>query len=245
MFKWLFKKIEKKYDLIDFSMLKTDIHSHFIPGIDDGSPNIDTTIRLVLEMKKLGFRKLITSPHVMSDAYDNSSEKILQGLNFVRNELKIRNIDIEIDAAAEYYIDYNFEQKIGKEMFLTFGENYLLVELSFVDAPKNLFDIIFKLQLEGYKVVLAHPERYHYFQVKDYQDLTQRGVFLQINLLSLIGYYSKEVQDKAENLIANNMVRFIGSDCHNMKHVELYKKCQTRRAWHNLHNSGKLLNSTL
>tara|TARA_B100000902_G_scaffold38987_1_gene46408 strand:+ start:776 stop:1513 length:738 start_codon:yes stop_codon:yes gene_type:complete len=245
MFKWLFKKIEKKHDLIDFSMLKTDIHSHFIPGIDDGSPNIDTTIRLVLEMKKLGFRKLITSPHVMSDAYDNSSEKILQGLNFVRNELKIRNIDIEIDAAAEYYIDYNFEQKIGKEMFLTFGENYLLVELSFVDAPKNLFDIIFKLQLEGYKVVLAHPERYHYFQVKDYQDLTQRGVFLQINLLSLIGYYSKEVQDKAENLIANNMVRFIGSDCHNMKHVELYKKCQTRRAWHNLHNSGKLLNSTL
>ena len=245
MFKWLFKKIEKKHDLIDFSMLKTDIHSHFIPGIDDGSPNIDTTIRLVLEMKKLGFRKLITSPHVMSDAYDNSSEKILQGLNFVRNELKIRNIDIEIDAAAEYYIDYNFEQKIGKEMFLTFGENYLLVELSFVDAPKNLFDIIFKLQLEGYKVVLAHPERYHYFQVKDYQDLTQRGVFLQINLLSLIGYYSKEVQDKAENLIANNMVRFIGSDCHNMRHVELYKKCQTRRAWHNLHNSGKLLNSTL
>jgi len=230
MFKWLFKKIEKKHDLIDFSMLKTDIHSHFIPGIDDGSPNIDTTIRLVLEMKKLGFRKLITSPHVMSDAYDNSSEKILQGLNFVRNELKIRNIDIEIDAAAEYYIDYNFEQKIGKEMFLTFGENYLLVELSFVDAPKNLFDIIFKLQLEGYKVVLAHPERYHYFQVKDYQDLTQRGVFLQINLLSLIGYYSKEVQDKAENLIANNMVRFIGSDCHNMRHVELYKKCQTRRA---------------
>tara|TARA_B100000965_G_C19545418_1_gene737578 strand:+ start:781 stop:1518 length:738 start_codon:yes stop_codon:yes gene_type:complete len=245
MFKWLFKKIEKKHDLIDFSMLKTDIHSHFIPGIDDGSPNIDTTIRLILEMKKLGYRKLITSPHVMSDAYDNSSEKILQGLNFVRNELKIRNIDIEIDAAAEYYIDYNFEQKIGKEMFLTFGENYLLVELSFVDAPKNLFDIIFKLQLEGYKVVLAHPERYHYFQVKDYQDLTQRGVFLQINLLSLIGYYSKEVQDKAENLIANNMVRFIGSDCHNMRHVELYKKCQTRRAWHNLHNSGKLLNSTL
>ena len=245
MLKWFFKKVEKKNDLIDFSIIKTDIHSHLIPGIDDGSPNIDTTIRLILEMKKLGYRKLITSPHVMSDAYDNSSEKILQGLNFVRNELKIRNIDIEIDAAAEYYIDYNFEQKIGKEMFLTFGENYLLVELSFVDAPKNLFDIIFKLQLEGYKVVLAHPERYHYFQVKDYQDLTQRGVFLQINLLSLIGYYSKEVQDKAENLIANNMVRFIGSDCHNMRHVELYKKCQTRRAWHNLHNSGKLLNSTL
>ena len=91
MLKWFFKKVEKKNDLIDFSIIKTDIHSHLIPGIDDGSPNIDTTIRLILEMKNLGFRKLITSPHVMSDAYDNSSEKILQGLNSVRNELKIRN----------------------------------------------------------------------------------------------------------------------------------------------------------
>ena len=86
---------------------------------------------------------------------------------------------------------------------------------------------------------------HHYFQKKDYYDLTQRGVLLQINWLSLIGYYSKEVQDKVEDLITNNMVRFIGSDCHNMRHVELYKKCQTRRAWHVLHNSGQLLNSTL
>jgi tyrosine-protein phosphatase YwqE len=245
MLKWFFKKKEVVLAPIDFSILKTDIHSHFIPGIDDGSTDMETTINLLQEMKKLGFSKVITSPHVMSDFYKNSSEKILAGLANIRAELKVQKIDMEIDAVAEYYMDYDFEQNIGKKRFLTFGANYLLVELSFFEVPKNLFDIIFKLQLEGYKVVLAHPERYHYFEMKDYEDLVNKGVLLQINLLSLIGYYSPQVKNKTEDLIAKEIVSFIGSDCHNMRHAELYKNCQNKKAWHDLCNSGKLLNSTL
>ena len=244
MLKWFSKKKEELAPL-DFSVLKTDIHSHFIPGIDDGSPDMETTINLIQEMQKLGFSKVITSPHVMNDFYKNSSEKILKGLATVRAELKVQNINMEIDAVAEYYLDYDFAQKIGVEKFLTFGANYLLVELSFIEAPKNLFDIIFKLQLEGYKVVLAHPERYHYFERKDYEDLVSRGVLLQINWLSLIGYYSPQIKNKTEDLIAQNMVSFVGTDCHNMQHAELYKKCQNKQAWHDLYNSGKLLNSAL
>ncbi len=245
MLSWFSKKKEKELDPLDFSMLKTDIHSHFIPGIDDGSPDMETTINLIQEMQRLGFTKVITSPHVMSDFYKNSSEVILKGLADVRAELKTQKINIKIDAAAEYYIDYDFEKKIGKERFLTFGTNYLLVELSFVEVPKNFFEIIFKLQLEGYKVVLAHPERYHYFHMKDYEDLVNRGVFLQINWLSLIGYYSSPVKNKAEDLIAQDMVSFVGTDCHNKSHVALYRNCQTKKAWHDLYKSGKLLNNTL
>lgn len=245
MLKWFSKKKEEELEPLDFSVLKTDIHSHFIPGIDDGSPDMETTLNLIKEMQKLGFSKVITTPHVMSDFYKNSSETILQGLAAVRSELKVQNINMEIDAAAEYYIDYDFEQKIGNEKFLTFGTNYILVELSFVEAPKNLFDIIFKLQLENYKVVLAHPERYHYFQMKDYEEFVNRGVLLQINWLSLIGYYSPQIQNKIQDLIAQNMVSFLGTDCHNVHHAALYQKCQTKKAWHDLHNSGKLLNSTL
>ena len=245
MLKWFSKKQEEELASLDFYVLKTDIHSHFIPGIDDGSPNMETTIKLLQQMQKLGFSKVITSPHVMSDLYKNSSEIILKGLAIVRAKLKVQNIHIEVDAAAEYYLDYEFEQKIGEERFLTFGDNYLLVELSFVEPPKNLFDIIFRLQLEGYKVVLAHPERYHYFRIQDYQNLVNRGVFLQINWLSLIGYYSLQIKNKTEDLIARDMVSFVGTDCHNMHHAELYKKCQTKKAWHDLYNSGKLLNSTL
>ena len=245
MLRWFSKKKEEELDPLDFSVLKTDIHSHFIPGIDDGSPDMETTIHLIKEMQKLGFSKIITSPHVISDIYNNSSEKILAGLESVRTELNLQNINMQIDSIAEYYLDYDFEEKIGIEKFLTFGANYLLVELSFAEAPKNLFNIIFKLQLEGYQVVLAHPERYHYFKMKDYQDLVARGVFFQINWLSLIGYYSLHIKKKTEDLIAANMVSFIGTDCHNMTQVELYKKCQTNQSWHILYNSGKLLNNTL
>ena len=246
MLKWFSKKnIEVDLDPLDFSVLKTDIHSHFIPGIDDGSPDMETTISLIKEMQGLGFKKVITTPHVMSDFYKNSSDIILKGLTDIRSELKVQNINMEIEAAAEYYIDYDFEQKIGKEKFLTFGDNYILVELSFMEAPKNLFDIIFKLQLEGYKVVLAHPERYAFFTMDDYEELVNRGVLLQINWLSIIGYYSPQIEQKTKDLIAADMVSFIGSDCHNMNHAELYKKCQTKKAWHDLNNSSKLLNNTL
>jgi tyrosine-protein phosphatase YwqE len=244
MLKWFSKK-EEELETLDFSILKTDIHSHFIPGIDDGSPDMETTISLIKEMQQLGFKKVITSPHVMSDFYQNTSETILSGLNKVRSELKAQSIPIEIEAAAEYYIDFEFEQKIGKEKFLTFGGNYILVELSFIEEPRNLFDIIFKLQLEGYKVVLAHPERYAYYRMEDYNELKNRGVLLQINLLSLIGYYSPQVQKKTEKLIEDNLVSFVGTDCHNMHHAELYEKCQTKKSWHDLVNSGMLLNNTL
>ena len=245
MLKWFSKKKEQECEPLNFSVLKTDIHSHFIPGIDDGSPDMETTIALIEKMQELGFEKIITSPHVMSDFYQNSSEIILKGLADVRKELKAKNINMEIDAVAEYYIDYEFEQKIGKEKFLSFGDNYLLVELSFIQEPRNLFDIIFKLQLEGYKVVLAHPERYNYYTIKDYKEFINRGVILQINLLSLVGYYSPQVKKKTESLINAGMVSLIGTDCHNMNHAELYEKCQTQKSWHDLVDSGKLLNANL
>jgi tyrosine-protein phosphatase YwqE len=245
MLDWFSKKKEEELTALDFSVLKNDIHSHFIPGIDDGSPDMETTIDLIQEMQLLGFSKVITTPHVMSDFYRNSPEKILKGLDDVRTELKSRNINIDIDAAAEYYIDYDFAQKIEQEKLLTFGNNYLLVELSFVESPKNLSEIIFKLQLEGYNVVLAHPERYDYFQMKDYKELVGRGVLLQINWLSLIDYYSVKIKSKTQDLIAENMVSFLGTDCHNINHAELYKQCQTKKAWHDLYYSGKLLNSSL
>ena len=245
MLKWFSKKKAEDCAPLDFSVLKTDIHSHFIPGIDDGAPDLETSISLIKKMQELGYKKVITSPHVMSDFYQNTSETILNGLNDVRAELKVQDINMEIDAVAEYYIDFEFEQNIGKEQFLTFGDNYLLVELPFMEVPKNLFDIIFKLQLEGYKVVLAHPERYGYYEEKDYEELLARGVLLQINFLSLIGYYSPHIKKKTEQLIANNQVSFVGTDCHNMMHTELYEKCHTKKGWHDLVNSGMLLNNTL
>jgi protein-tyrosine phosphatase len=193
----------------------------------------------------LGYQKIITTPHVMSDFYQNDSTIILKGLKSLSDEIKNQSIDIELLAAAEYYVDFDFEAKISKEEFLTFGDNYILIELSFAEPPPNLYDIIFKLQLEKYKVILAHPERYMYFGHDEYQDLVNRGVFLQINALSMIGYYSPIVRKKTEELINNDFVSFVGTDCHNIEHARLYKKCQKSRLWHNLISRNTLLNHTL
>lgn len=241
---WFFKK-KKEMPKLDFSVLGTDLHSHFIPGIDDGAKDLETSILLIKKMKSLGYKKLITTPHVMSDVYQNTTESILNGLQIVKKELKNQDIDIEISAAAEYYVDFEFEQKISLNNFLTFGDNYILIELSFVEPPRNLFDTIFKLQIEKYKVVLAHPERYQYYNIDDYRELRNRGVLLQINLLSLIGYYSSDIKKKTEKMIREGLVNLVGTDCHNIHHSELYEQCQILPVWHDLINSKKLINHSL
>ena len=245
MLKWFSKKEE--YDLapLDFSLLKTDMHSHLIPGIDDGAPDLEASINMLKKLYQLGYQKIITTPHIMSDFYKNTPDIITKGCEAVKAELKRKAIPIELHSAAEYYVDFDFEQKIGKKKLLTFGDNFILIEFSFMEAPVNFLNIIFKLQLEGYKVILAHPERYSFMKKKDYEDLISRGVFLQLNLLSLIGYYSTPIQKQAEWLIAQNMISFVGTDCHNMTHVNLYEKCQRKKSWHDLFYSGKLLNSAL
>ena len=137
------------------------------------------------------------------------------------------------------------EDRFRKTNFLTFGDNYILIELSFSQEPNIFSETIFRLQLEGYQVVLAHPERYGYYTKQHYAELINRGVLFQINLLSLIGYYSTSIKERAEQLISNNQVSFVGTDCHNMGHANLYSQCQTKRAWHDLVNSGRLLNDKL
>ena len=244
MFGW-FKKTPKNLEPINFSDIRVDIHSHLIPNIDDGAKNLEDSISMIRELKKLGFSKIITTPHIMSDLYQNTPEIINSGLEKLKLALKKSNVDIEISAAAEYYVDYDFEQRIGKEKFLTLDGKHILIEFSFLEPPRNMDDIIFKLQLEGYIVVLAHPARYQYFTIDDYQSLNNRGVLFQLNLLSLTGYYSPQVKHNASLLIKNKFVSFIGSDCHNMHHAKLYYKCQSLPLWHELVNGKFLKNNTL
>ena len=238
-----FKK--KELESIDFSVLKTDIHSHLLPGIDDGAQDLDESLDLVCALQELGFSKIITTPHTMSDFYKNTPEIIVKGRKDVQNALDQLNIDLEFGAASEYYVDFDFQKKIEKKQFLTFGSKYILIEFSFIDAPINIDEIIFNLQLSGYNVVLAHPERYLYYGLKDYERLTSKGVLLQLNLLSITGYYSLEVKKQAEKLINADLVSFVGTDCHNMRHIENLKKCFTNPLWHKLLVSEKILNKTL
>lgn len=218
----LFKKKQVQVPEINFSRIKTDIHSHLIPGIDDGAQNIEESIILIKRMMDFGFTKLMTTPHIMADYYRNTSESILKGLDQLREELEKRNIDIEVDAAAEYYLDETFENKLNKGDVLTLGEKFLLFELSFINYPKNLFEVIDKILQKGYTPLLAHPERYPYLagSMENYERVKDSGCYLQINTLSLAGHYGKQTQKVAEQMVDHYLIDFLGSDLHRMKHAD-------------------------
>ncbi|MBC8053968.1 MAG: capsular biosynthesis protein [Sphingobacteriaceae bacterium] len=221
-----FKKKQETIPEINFSRIKTDLHSHLIPGVDDGAQDMEESVALVKRMRDLGFTKLITTPHIMADFYKNSSDSIRQGLELVQEELVKRAINIEIAAAAEYYLDETFENKLNKGDILTLGNNYILFELSFINYPKNLFEIIDTMLQKGYTPLLAHPERYSYLSgsLENYERLKDAGCYLQMNTLSLTGHYGKPTQKVAEDMVDHYLIDFLGSDLHRMKHADMLLK---------------------
>jgi len=234
-------------DAIDLSVLKTDMHSHFIPGIDDGAESLEKAVELIKGMAVLGYQKLITTPHIQGDFYKNSPQIILPRLEQLRRELKKQNLIIEIEAAAEYLIDDQFEEKYRNGNLMTFGNKYLLVEFSYFNEHPKWKNYFFDLQIEGYNVILAHPERYSYWfrNFDKFQELKDRGILFQINLISLTGYYSMEVKKMAEKFIDAEMIDFAGSDMHNMIYLEALRNARLEPYVKKLINSGKLMNSKI
>ncbi len=246
---WLSTIFGKKEKLApaELNTLYCDVHSHLIPGIDDGSKSLEESVQMIRRFYEMRYRKIITTPHVMSDLYKNTPEIILGGLSKLKEELSKENIKIELEAAAEYYLDEHLEAKIANKELLSFGDNYVLFELPFLTEPPNLAATIFDLQTNGYKPVLAHPERYG-FWYKDfdkYHEMNEKGVLLQLNILSLIGHYSPETQKIAEKLIDENLISFLGSDCHNPMHQDLLQIARTKKYFHKLLESGLLKNKDL
>ncbi|CAN5233760.1 capsular polysaccharide biosynthesis protein [soil metagenome] len=247
IFSNIFKKSSSE-EPIDLGILNCDVHSHFIPGIDDGAQTMKDSIELLKAIEDMGYRKVITTPHVMSDFFRNSKTIISTGLEQVRAAAKAEGINLEIDAAAEYYLDYDLERKLTEERLLTFGTDYLLFEVSYMNAPDNLDQFIFQLQTNGYRPVLAHPERYPFWfskNLEQFEKLKSKGVLFQMNINALTGHYSPATKKVAEQMIDNGWYEFIGSDCHHAGHIEMMKKVRKEKSLRKLIESGKLLNNTL
>jgi protein-tyrosine phosphatase len=212
--------------------LAVDMHSHLLPGLDDGVATLEDAEKIILSLKRLGYRRIITTPHVMSDAYRNTPEDILASLETLKEHLHRKNISIEISAAAEYYLDEALFRMVDtRQRLLTFGEKYLLFETNFLTEPFNLKEFIFLATTRGYKLILAHPERYLYLQhnLGKVQDLLDRGVLMQMNITSLTGYYSKPVQQMAFKLIDRGMIHWLGTDCHHFQHTKLIEQARSLR----------------
>ena len=242
-----FKKNKRLTTPVDLSLVEVDMHSHFIPGIDDGAKTIEDSVEMISGMAELGYRKVITTPHIMSDYYKNTPEIILGGMENVKRALQKADVTIAMEAASEYYLDFDFERKLTEEKLLTFGKNYLLFEISYMNPPDNLFHVIFKMQTMGYKPILAHPERYNFWHTdfQKYEDFVDKGILLQMNINSLSGYYSMGTKLIAEKLIEKKMISFIGTDCHHSGHIKLMKDVVYEPYLKQLVESGMLLNHTL
>jgi tyrosine-protein phosphatase YwqE len=237
----------KKPFIQDFTFLGTDFHSHFLPGIDDGAETMEQSVQMLKAMADFGYKKVITTPHIMSDYYRNNKEIIAQKLNEVNKAAAQHNIPIKIEAAAEYYCDETLIKKVETNDILSFSDRYVLVELSFLH-PSEFFDFVtFNLQMNGYKVVLAHPERYIYWQnsIEKIEALKDKGIYLQLNMGSLSGQYGSGVKRMAERLIELNLIDFVGTDAHKIEHIQNLEKLYTNSFFRQLVQSGKLLNSSL
>jgi tyrosine-protein phosphatase YwqE len=220
-----FKKSEEKSKQ-NFSFIGTDIHSHLIPNIDDGCQDLQSSLTCLKHLQEMGFSKVVTTPHIMSGVYPNTPSIINEGLAVLRKALEAERIDIQVEAAAEYKIDELFVEYLAADNLLTFGDKYILIELSFVAVPINLEDIIFTLQTKGYKPILAHPERYRYWSDKlsQIERLKSLGCLMQLNMMSLVGQYGGLAKDVAHKLLNKNLIDFLGTDLHRPEDIDILKK---------------------
>jgi protein-tyrosine phosphatase len=208
---------------------------------------LEEAIEVLRFFQSLGYKKVITTPHVMPEFYPNTKEIIEGALETLTQVLEDRGVDIEVEAAAEYYLDESFLKLLETpDKLLRFGENYLLFETPYINEPAFLKEAIFKINALGLQPVMAHPERYIYIQNKMcyLEELVERNVLFQCNINALQGYYSSAAERTIKFMIKNGLVSFLGSDCHNMKHAHILKQSMGAKYFHKA-TQGNLKNNTL
>lgn len=227
--------------------LSTDVHSHLLPGIDDGSPNLETSLELVKGFHALGYKKIVTTPHVLSDIYPNTPGIILTKQEELNAAIKSAGIELELRAAAEYFIDDHFVQQLkNKVPLLTIGQNLVLVEFSMIAMPVDWQEIFFEMQMQNYQPVLAHPERYTYLgrRTEIFDQLKDAGCWFQLNLLALSTYYGETVQQLADYLLKKKYYDLAGTDLHHHKHLVQLQKLSSSQL-NRLRDSGLIKNHLL
>lgn len=242
-----FSIFKKKADLAPLTELKVDIHSHLIPAIDDGVQSIEESLDILKKFEALGYKKVITTPHTMAEFYANTPKSIGDGLAVMQKAIATNGLNIQLEAATEYYLDEHFVSKIDQdEPLMAFGDKYVLVETGFINQPPELKEVSFKLSMKGYKMVYAHPERYLYLQENKQliEELMDRKVIFQLNAVSLTGCYGKPIQKFAERLIEMGVIQMVGSDCHNIRQFGLLQQAKKSKYWDKLLRLD-LLNNTL
>lgn len=242
----LFKK--KNIPQPIFGKLVADMHAHLLPGVDDGSGSVDTTMACMKVMESVGFKKMYLTPHFIKPRFPNIESDIEDRFLQLKKDVGDKNIGIDLAGiAGEYRIDTFFEQRVKESSFLKIAGEYVLVELSLNQQLMGSGRLIEELQMNDHVVVLAHPERYLYMdsQCKDIERLRNNGVLIQVNILSLDGFYGKESEKRAYRMIENGWVDFLGTDLHNMRYAEALIKASNNKKIEKIITKNQFLNSDI
>lgn len=218
------RKEQSSKDPLSLSAIGCDMHSHFIPGVDDGAQTMDDSLQLLQKMQALGYKKCITTPHIKMDIYPNSEEKLRRVFDQLQEEKVRAGIGIEVELAAEYYLDDTFAERLKERELLCFGKlRYVLMEFSFTTPPVFEEDTFKRVLDRGYIPILAHFERYLYFHGKPEvaEKYRKMGVNTQMNLLSLTGHYGPDIRKQAERMVDDCLFDFVGTDAHRIQHLQL------------------------
>jgi tyrosine-protein phosphatase YwqE len=201
--------------------LGTDMHNHLLPGIDDGSADVETSLQLIEGMMELGYSKFVCTPHIILEVHPNNYETISAAHGKFTSALKEKGLNVPVEFAAEHMLNFDFDSQLAENRVLPFGNKHVLIEMSYAVESPNIKEAIFELQTKGYKPILAHPERYPYYfhRMEYYEEIKDAGCDLQLNILSLTGYYGKPIQKMAEKLIDKGWISWVGSDLHHHRHL--------------------------
>lgn len=223
----MFEFFGKKHFLADHLENFVDIHNHLLPGIDDGAKDVEDSIALIKAFDALGIHKFIATPHILKPLYPNSPETIRTAHQKLLDTMLDREMtSISIEPAAEHMIDVHFDSMLDSGEYMPMKGAYLLVEMSFLQPPLNFEQAIIAINRNHLIPILAHPERYLFMHRSPgkYKKYREQGILFQLNLLSLGGYYDKDVQRMAWKLIDQDMIDFLGTDIHNLYQCKVLKE---------------------
>ena len=222
---------QKKTFLADYLEGFVDIHNHILPGIDDGAQNLEESLTLISEFANLGVQRFIATPHIFPALYPNTPDTIDAAHQQLMDGLMDRGLTrVSVDAAAEHMIDASFEDLLSTGDYMPIKGRYLLVEMSFLQPSLNFDEAIIEIANRGLIPILAHPERYMYLHhnTGKYREFKNKGILFQVNLLSLGEYYGKDVHRMARKLLEQDMVDFVATDAHGLKHLKALREIQLK-----------------
>ena len=214
----------------------TDIHCHILPGVDHGSRNIEDSLEMLRAEMEMGINRVILTSHVTAVTFENTRESLMDAFLKLKDAVTDAGLDIDLYLSAEYRMDEYFDREYAADHLIPMPGKHILLENSFQQELMNLNELLFDMQVKGYKTILAHPERYSYYshRRKRYEELHNAGARFQINILSFTGYFGEEARDSALWFARNGMIDYLGSDMHNIKHAHIIMDYINSKEWRKL-----------